>query len=293
VGRALEQRDRGVSRARAWAAAGLVAPIGLVLVGFFVLPFLGMFAVSLEPSPILSDGAGFGAANYVFFFTDPYYLTALFKTLGLGVVVVALALILGYPCACFITQSDPRLRSIYLFIVVSPLLVSIVIRSFGWMVLLGNEGLVNAVLRRAGLIGSPLALMGNWTGVVIALTHVLLPYMILPIVSVLEGLDRGVVEAGRVLGATPWQAFRRVVLPLSLDGVAAGSILVFMLAVGSFATVLLLGGPDTNIVPLLIYQKVQVTLDHAFASSMGTVLLLIGIAILYLQIRLLRVRGLA
>jgi putative spermidine/putrescine transport system permease protein len=268
-----------VSRARAWAAAGLVAPVGLVLVGFFALPFLGMFLVSLEPSPILGEGAAFGAANYVLFFTDPFYLTALAKTLGLGVVVVVLALVLGYPCACFITQSDGRLRSVYLFIVVSPLLISIVIRSFGWMVLLGNEGLVNALLLRVGLVGSPLALMGNWTGVVIALTHVLLPYMVLPIVSVLEGLDRGIVEAGRVLGATPWQVFRRVVLPLSLDGVAAGSILVFMLAVGSFATVLLLGGPDTNIVPLLIYQKVQVTLDHSFASC------------LYLQTRLLRVRG--
>ena len=278
-------------RPRAWTAIALVTPMVLVLIGFFLLPFLSMFLVSLEPSPILGDEAGVGLSNYALFFTDLYYVTALAHTLGLGALVVILTLLLGYPFACFIAQSDPRFRGVYLFVVVSPLLVSIVIRSFGWMVLLGNEGLVNAVLLRLGLIGSPVSLMGNWTGVVIALTHVLLPYMILPIVSVLEGMDRGVVEAARVLGATPWRAFYRVVVPLSLDGVAAGGILVFMLAVGSFATVLLLGGPDTSIVSLLIYQKIQVTLDHSFASTMGTILLLIGAGALYLQTRLLRVRG--
>lgn len=276
---------------RRWGAAWLIAPLVLVLIAFFVLPFGAMLGVSFQPSPLAGDDAGVGLANYRLLFSDRYYLTALGKTFALGAAVVMLTLVLGYPCAYVIAQSEPRWRAVYLFIVISPLLVSIVIRSFGWIVLLGNEGLVNAALRGLGLTTSPLPFMGNWVGVVVALTHVLLPYMILPIASVLEGIDGGLVEAARVLGATRWQAFRRVVFPLSLDGITAGATLVFMLAIGSFATVLLLGGPDTMIVPLLIYQQVQVTFDHAFAATMGMVLLVAGVGILYLQTRLLRVRG--
>lgn len=270
----------------------LLAPVSLVLLLFFVLPFCYNFLDSLQPSPIIG-GQGPSLANYVKLATDSYYLGVLLRTFVLGLSITVLCFLLGYPCAYFIARSNSRLKGFYIFMVISPLVVSIIIRTFGWLVLLGKQGLINSLLLGLGIIHQPLTLVYNWTGVVIALTHVLLPYMILSIAAVLENLPRNVEEAARVLGASPWQAFLRVTLPLSFEGIGTGAILVFMLTVGSFVTVLLLGGTETMVLPLLIYQQVSVTADERFASALGTVLLLVGLATLYLQTRLFRVRGAA
>ena len=155
-------------------------------------------------------------------------------------------------------------------------MVSIVIRSYGWMVLLGRVGTVNTVLQALGLVEKPLPLMYNWFGVVVALTHVLLPFMILTLTSVIEGILESLEDTAAVLGAGWWQRFRHVVFPLSMEGVGAGITLVFMLTIGSFVSVLLLGGSDTLVLPLLIYQQV-ILLNNNFAAALGMSLLAISV----------------
>ena len=208
--------------------------------------------------------------------------------MALGAAVTVLCLIIAYPVAYLLART--RRRRLLIFLVISPLVVSIVIRSYGWMVLLGRAGTVNTTLQALGVIDQPLALMYNWFGVTIALTHVLLPYMILALASVIEGIPESLEDGAAVLGAGWWSRFRHVLLPLSLEGVGAGVTLVFMLAIGSFVSVLLLGGSDTLILPLLIYQQV-IVINNNFAAALGMYLLVISVVLLYVQSRTFRIRG--
>jgi putative spermidine/putrescine transport system permease protein len=268
-----------------------LVPILVLLLAFFVLPFGMMFYESLFLSPLqASEGSGLTLANYVKLFGDLFYLKVLVQTLALGVVVTLLSLVIAYPVAYVLARA--RRRQLLVFLVISPLVVSIVIRSYGWMVLLGRAGTVNTSLQAVGVIDQPLPLMYNWFGVIVALTHVLLPYMILTLASVIEGIPESLEDSAAVLGAGWWSRFRHVLFPLSLEGVGAGVTLVFMLAIGSFVSVLLLGGSDTLILPLLIYQQV-ILINNNFAAALGAYLLVISVALLYVQARLFRVRGAA
>jgi len=268
-------------------------PLLVLLLAFFVLPFGVMlyqsFFLSLLQAPAGSPPT---LANYAKVFGDFFYLRVLLQTLALGVAVTALTLVLGYPVAYFLARAAARSRRLLILLVIAPLVVSIVIRSYGWMVLLGRAGTVNTVLQTLGLIDKPLPLMYNWFGVVIALTQVLLPFMILTLASVIEGIPESLEDTAAVLGAGWWQRFRHVVLPLSMEGVGAGITLVLMLTIGSFVSVLLLGGSDTLILPLLIYQQV-ILLNNNFAAALGMLLLAISVILLYVQARAFRVRGAA
>jgi len=266
-------------------------PLLVLLLAFFVLPFGVMlyqsFFLSLLQAPAGSPPT---LANYAKVFGDFFYLRVLLQTLALGVVVTGLTLVIGYPVAYFLARAPARSRRLLILLVISPLVVSIVIRSYGWMVLLGRAGTVNTVLQALGLIDKPLPLMYNWFGVVVALTQVLLPFMILTLASVIEGIPESLEDTAAVLGAGWWQRFRHVVLPLSMEGVGAGITLVLMLTIGSFVSVLLLGGSDTLILPLLIYQQV-ILLNNNFAAALGMLLLAISVVLLYVQARAFRIRG--
>ncbi len=268
-------------------------PLLVLLLAFFVLPFGVMlyqsFFLSLLQAPAGSPPT---LANYAKVFGDFFYLRVLLQTLALGVAVTALTLVLGYPVAYFLARAPARSRRLLILLVIAPLVVSIVIRSYGWMVLLGRAGTVNTVLQALGLIDKPLPLMYNWFGVVIALTQVLLPFMILTLASVIEGIPESLEDTAAVLGAGWWQRFRHVVLPLSMEGVGAGTTLVLTLTIGSFVSVLLLGGSDTLILPLLIYQQV-ILLNNNFAAALGMLLLAISVMLLYVQARAFRIRGAA
>ena len=268
-------------------------PLLVLLLAFFVLPFGVMlyqsFFLSLLQAPAGSPPT---LANYAKVFGDFFYLRVLLQTLALGVVVTGLTLVIGYPVAYFLARAPARSRRLLILLVISPLVVSIVIRSYGWMVLLGRAGTVNTVLQALGLIDKPLALMYNWFGVVVALTQVLLPFMILTLASVIEGIPESLEDTAAVLGAGWWERFRYVVLPLSMEGVGAGITLVLMLTIGSFVSVLLLGGSDTLILPLLIYQQV-ILLNNNFAAALGMLLLGISVVLLYVQARAFRIRGAA
>jgi putative spermidine/putrescine transport system permease protein len=268
-------------------------PLLVLLLAFFVLPFGVMLYQSLFLSLLQAPpGSPPTLANYTKMFGDVFYVKVLLQTLILGVVVTALALVIGYPVAYVLARTRSRWRQLLVFLVISPLVVSIVIRSYGWMVLLGRAGTVNTVLQALGIVDHPLPLMYNWFGVVVALTHVLLPFMILTLASVIEGIPESLEDTAAVLGAGSWARFRHVVLPLSMEGVGAGVTLVFMLTIGSFVSVLLLGGSDTLILPLLIYQQV-ILINNNFAAALGMLLLAISVVLLYAQARAFRVRGTA
>jgi putative spermidine/putrescine transport system permease protein len=270
-----------------------LVPLVVLLVAFFVLPFAVMVYQSLFLSPLqAAPDSGMTVANYARLFGDFFYVKVLLQTLALGVAVTVLTLVIAYPVAYFLARTQSRWRQLMLFLVISPLVVSIVIRSYGWMVLLGRAGTVNTTLQALGVIDQPLALMYNWVGVVVALTHVLLPYMILTLAAVIDGIPETLEDSAAVLGAGSWRRFREIVLPLSLEGVGAGITLVFMLAIGSFVSVLLLGGSDTLILPLLIYQQV-ILINNNFAAALGMLLLLLSVVLLYAQGRAFRVRGAA
>ena len=256
-----------------------LAPIVLVLLVFFVGPLLLNVSESLK----LGSG-GPTLSEYARIVGDAYYLQVIAQTLGLGLVVSAICAVLGYPLAYAISRLSGTAKALLIFAVVMPLLINVVVRSYGWMVVLSGAGLLNWVLRGLGL--PRLELMYSWTGVVIALVHVLLPFMVLSIASTLEMLDPRLAEAALVLGASPARVFRHVTLPLSLEGLVTGSILCFTLTIGSFVTVMLLGKTSTMVMPLLIYQQLTVASDWPFAAAMGVTLLVIVTAVLWAQARL-------
>lgn len=284
---------RGLAAARRrLEAVWLLAPLVAVLLFFFVAPFLMNLLVSLRAwTPGVEAPSGWSLRNYVRLLTDPYYLKVMWQTFALGFVCTLTTLILGYPCAYFIARSRSSLKGLYMFVVIAPLLTSVIIRSYGWILVLGRTGFVNSTLQGLGLTREPIDLIYNWIGVVIAVTHVLLPFMILSVASVLEGLPDALEESAMILGASRWQTFRRVTFPLSLEGIATGAVIVFMLTIGSFVTVLLVGGEKTMVMGVLIYQQISITFDRAFAGSLGSLLLGISLVLLYVQSRWLQVRG--
>ena len=263
--------------------AGLL-PSLLFLAVFFAGPLLVNFAESLRTP----DGSqGFG--QYLRIFGDAYYLTVIGQTLLFGFVVTVACVLLGYPLGYAVARAEGLLKVVLIFLVITPLLINVVVRSFGWMVILGGSGAVNAALRALGL--APVSLMYNWTGVGIAMVHVLLPFMALSVAGSVETLDRRAEEAARVLGASPARVFWHVTLPMSAPGILTGSILCFTLAIGSFVTVLLLGKTSTMVMPLLIYQQLTVASDWPFAAAMGVTLLGLVTILLWLQRRLNVVPG--
>lgn len=257
----------------------LLWPAVLFWVVFFVVP-IGIMLLRA-----VSDRDGFSLTHFMRL-AEPLYARVLANTVGLGLIVTVITLLVGYPVAYFIVRRARRWKGLLFFVVLCPLVVSIIIRSYGWLVLLGSNGLVNTILVRLGVVEEPVALVYNWIGVVVSLVHVLLPFMILSIVSVLEGLDRSTEEAARVLGASPARVFWHVTIPLSRHGILAGSLLVFMLTIGNFVNVMMLGGADQLILPLLIYQRITVSLEYNFASALSILLLITGVLALIVQGRL-------
>ncbi len=266
-------------------AAALLLPVLIVLGVFLLLP-VGTIALA---SVGLVSGAEPTLSHYWKLVSDTYYLGIFVQTFVFSILMTLLTLLLGYPLASFIARTKARERGLVIFMVIAPLLVSMVVRSYGWQVTLGNNGLINNLLVFTGL--GPMRLVSNWTGVVIASVHVLLPFAVISIAGVLSSLDRSVEESAAVLGASPVNVFLRVTLPMAIDGLITAATFVFLLALGSFVTIMMLGGRGTMVVPLLIYQQVTVTHNMGFASAMAAVLMVITLGLLYAQFRILRRKG--
>ena len=252
----------------------LLLPALLVLALLFAYPLLGIVNRSVYK-------AGYTLQFYRQIFRIPIYLQVLAATFKVSAVVTIVCLVLGYPLAYVLATRRPRTAQLLMIIVVLPFFTSIIVRTYAWMVLLGRNGIVNQYLMALGLTDKPLPLLYNQAGVVIGMSYVLLPYMVLTVYSVMRGIDPGLVRAAHSLGASRMQAFGRVFLPLSLPGIAGGTLLVFILSLGFFITPALMGGPGDMMIAMLIEREVEITLNWSFASALAVVLLaltLIGFA---------------
>jgi putative spermidine/putrescine transport system permease protein len=261
-------------------------PAGIFLAGFFIMPLADVVRRS-----ITADDGSLTLARYIQVTTDGFYLGAIGQTLALSVGVTAICILIGYPVAYYLVRHANRWSGLIVFALVGPLLTSIIMRTFGWQVLFARRGFVNLVLVDwLHLLPAPLRLSGSLAITVAALVHVLVPFMVLSIASVLQGIDRRLEESAEILGASGWRAFLEITLPLSMDGIGTGSILVFMVANGSFVTLLMLGG-GLQTLPLLIYQQFNTTRDFGMVGTLSSLLLVIALICLWLQLRLVRRQG--
>lgn len=273
----------GMARSAAEPARELGRPLRDRFVSFvLLLPallLLTLFLVSVVRMIAMAfvDDDGFTLALYREFIARPDYIWIYVRTIAVSLVVTFLSIVVGYPIAFGIWRHKGN-RNVLMILVILPWLVSIVVRTYGWIVILGPRGLVNELLKWVGVIESPIRLMFNTTGVVIGLVHVLVPFMIISILTVLLHLDRSLDEASKSLGARPWHGFLRVTLPLSVPGIISGSILVFLMSTGAIVTPILLGGVQDRMVGTQIYQEAIQTFNFPKASMLAFLLLLSGLA---------------
>jgi putative spermidine/putrescine transport system permease protein len=237
----------------------LVLPACLLVLATLIGPMILMFRISLNQfSPAQLMVEAFSFDNYMRAAADPYYQDIILTTLGVALLCTALTLVIAFPAACWVGRLESRWKSLVVIATLFPLLVGNVVRSAGWMALFDRDGLINVALRRAHLIAEPLTLMYTPKAVVFGIVAVVLPYMILTIAAVIESIPRDLEDAAANLGASGLKTFWRVILPLSAPGVAAGSILVFVLCMNTYATAVLLGGPRFKMmVPAIFDQFVR------------------------------------
>lgn len=265
----------------------LIAPALLLIGVFLVLPYLNIVLMSLRPPAVGAPyGAGFTLGNYGRALGDPYLLSVLGDTLLLGLTVTPICLLLGYPVAYHLARTRSRWSSVLYVLVLSPLLVGVVVRSFGWLILLSGNGVINRLLIDLGLVESGLQLMNNRLGVTIALVHVFLPFMVLPLVGVIQSIDPSLESAARSLGASRLKAFWRLVLPLSWPGIQAGTILVFVLTLSAYVTPVMLGGAQVKTMSVLVVQNLIDNFQWPAGAAQALVLTACGMAAVALYVRL-------
>lgn len=259
---------------RAAVTVGLVFPALAFMTVAFILPLLWLARLSLDRSTgggvLIEDVT---AENYLRFFQDPFYLGILWRSLWMSVAVTALSLVCSYPIALFLARTRSRWRGVLAILTISPLLVSSVVRTFGWMVILGDSGIINGLLRYFGLIDTPIPLMNNMLGVLIGLTEIEMPTMTLALMAGFSRLDTTLEEAARTLGASPWRTLLRVTLPLSAPGIVIGCLITFVLVMSSFITPSLLGGGRVYVMATAIYQEALETLNWPLAATVSIILI--------------------
>jgi len=260
----------------------LTAPLVLYMLAFYALPVIAMLLRSVSDPHWSLD-------NYRQLSHDSVFLAVFTATLRVSFVVTAGSLLLGYPVALALSRLRGSLAAIVLVLVLLPFWTSVLVRSYAWMVLLGRHGLVNEALLATSLIATPLRLLNTPIAVHIAMIHILLPYMILPIASSLRQIDPALPRAAAGLGASPWRTFIQVMLPLSMPGVAAGTLLVFVLSLGFYITPALVGGPHDMMLSMLIAQQVDL-INWPYAACLSATLLAATLAILAVAQRLPGVR---
>ena len=262
-----------------WDESALTLPLAALFVAFFVAPLVVLILLSLHGEALMKTWT---LANYVKFFTDSFNYAILFETLILGVKATLLCLAFGFPIAWVCARAGARLQSVVVFLVILPILTSVVVRTFGWIVILGRQGVINQMLIGAGIINEPIRLLYTEFGVIMVLAQVQMPLMVLPILTVLGKIDPNLGDASRVLGAGEWKTLWRVTLPLSLPGIIAGCILTYTACITAFVTQTLIGGARLIYMPLHIYQQAVGANNWPFAAAISVgfmlaVMIIVGI----------------
>jgi putative spermidine/putrescine transport system permease protein len=265
--------------------AFLVLPLVLLVGGLFLVPVLRILMISFtEPVP--------GLGNYVALFSEPVYLKIMSTTLRICLITTVITLLMGYVVAYVMANVSPQMRGWMIIFLLVPFWLSVLVRAFAWVLLLSREGLVNATLISFGITDKPLALLRNETGVLIGMVHYMVPYAVLPMLTNMLGMDRTLMAASRALGAGPVRTFLRVYLPLSMPGVLASAVLVFIFCLGFFITPALLGGGKTMMVAQYIEFGISETLNWGISTAFATVLLVSVLLSLALMARYVRLPSL-
>lgn len=263
----------------------LIAVPATVLLVFFVLPnalllsasFLKTEAQQLTNQPTLD--------NYQFLLTRPLYLQVLWRTLIVGLGVGVIDVLLGYPLAYFLVRTRSRWKGLLIALSLAPLLASVVVRTYGWYIILNRFGVANDLLLGLGVIDQRIAFMPSTGAIVVGLAHALLPYTVLTIMGSLGGIHPNLELAAMSLGASRFRTFVNVVLPLSLPGIAGGFILVFSIAISAYATPAILGGPATQVAATAIYNFMMVLLDWSIGAALAVILIVSSMLLLYAAAR--------
>jgi ABC-type spermidine/putrescine transport system permease subunit I len=262
-----------------WQRAGfrhflLMSPALVALILLFAYPISSILVKSLfDPH--------FTLKHYAYFFSSPLYLRVMWITIELSILTTFTALVIGYILAYVLRRARPGVRNIFLLAIVLSFMISLLVRNYSWILVLQRNGVVNMILKYFGIIHHPLPLLHNKLGVIVGMTHIFVPYIAFPIYSVMMGMDLNLEKAAQNLGASRWQTFWRVTFPLSLPGIGAGALLVFIMALGFFITPALLGGRKEQMLSNLIQIQVVDLLNWPFASAMSAILLVVTLAIFF------------
>ncbi|HEX2470710.1 MAG TPA: ABC transporter permease [Candidatus Limnocylindrales bacterium] len=274
--------DRIRPRTDGWSVLAL--PAVVFLGAFFLVPLVAMSVRSVTDPP------GAGLANYEQFFGEAAYVRVLLNTFWIALLATVACLVIGYPFAYLMTIVPGRVAGLLLIAVLLPFWSSLLVRTFAWQVILRDTGIINRFLLDLGAISEPLTLIRTTGGVIAGMTHILLPFMVLPLFAVMRRIDPEYGRAAANLGASPISAFLRIFVPLSLPGVLAGCLLVFILALGFYITPALLGGLRDQMISQLIVQQIQQRLDWGFGTAMSVLLVGITLVILFVASRAIRLR---
>ncbi|AXL53878.1 ABC transporter permease [Paraburkholderia caffeinilytica] len=265
-------------RRRDWRSIRLLAPALLLLVIFFLLPVLSLLLRSvLEPTP--------GLSNYAQLLGSTTYLRVFGNTFLVATVVTLATLAIGFPTAWLLAIAPRKLSSLLFAILLLSMWTNLLARTFAWMVLLQQTGPINRLLMALGVISEPLTLVNNLIGVTIGMTYIMLPFLVMPLHATLRSIDPSTLRAAAICGASRWQAFWRVLVPLAMPGIASGALMVFVMALGYFVTPALLGGAQYMMLAELIAQLVQQLLNWGLAGAAAFVLLAVTLALYTLQLR--------
>lgn len=276
-----ESPERHHARAEQRLVLVLLAPALAIVTALLVLPLIWLAWQSVR------DGNGFTLTHYARFFSDGIYWTAFAQTFRIAFIVTAAALVIGYPIAYVAVHASRGWQMLILACVLLPFWTSVLVRAYAWLILLQRRGLVNSLLIKAGVIEQPLALVNNEFGTVMATIHILLPFMVLPLFSAMQKIPPELKMAGSSLGGRPGFVFRTVWLPLSVPGIVAGCVLVFVLTLGFYITPELLGGGRAFMVSMLVARNIEIYHEWGAASSISVVLLVCVFAIFRLASRLI------
>jgi putative spermidine/putrescine transport system permease protein len=255
-------------------AAGLVGPAAVYIAIGLLVPLAILFRYSLNqfvPGKFMVDALT--PENYVKFFTDIYYTAVLTRTVRIAFITTAICLLMGFPLAYVLARTQTRYKNLLIMLVVLPLFVGNAVRAAGWMVAFGNKGLINASLMAMGAMSQPIEIMFTEGAVIIGIAAVNLPFMVLTLQSVIEGIDRNLEDAAFNLGATPLRMLSRVLIPLAMPGVLAGTILTFILAMNAYATPVLLGGPRFQMMAPLVYGQFVQQNNWPFGGAIAFILM--------------------
>lgn len=269
-----------------WA---LALPLAAFFTLFFVAPLGLLVAISFETERQMTGTLGLG--QYAAFLTDGLNLAVLRDTLLVGAKATLLCLLFGYPLAWLCTRVSARWQAVLIFLVVLPIVTSVVVRTFAWIVILGRHGIVNEAILALGLSAQPLKLLFSETGVVIVLAQVQMPLMVLPLITTLQRIDPNLESASQALGAGAWRTFFRVTLPLSLPGIIAGTILTYTACVTAFVTQSLIGGSRLLFMPMMIFQQAMDLQNWPFAAAVSVIFMVSVLLIVAMLVALSRSRA--